>query len=339
MSGNLTLGDLGERRILREIIPKYASGVGDDCASLQGLHEHVVVTTDPVPPPASLLLGKDEDLYWMGWLLVTINASDVAASGARPNAFIAALEMPSNLPLCTFERMLKGIRDSCAANGFAYVGGNLREAAKIGGVGTAIGSSPILPLSRKGAKVGDHLLLIGEGGRFWSDVCRIKRGETVEKYSSPVYSPVSQSRHVYRLHESGLITCAMDTSDGLAPTLEELALANRLAIEIDLAPMISSQSDHTSRPERLWFGWGDWTVVAVVAESRLPAAKEALALLGVASTTIGKFTMGDVRVTLRKGRNTRSLARLESERFAADSWFSQGIDEYRRLLDNFPLPE
>ena len=175
------LGDLGERRILQEIIPQYVSAAGDDCAILNPLEGSLVITTDPVPPPAARLIGGDNDLYWVGWLLVTINASDVAASGAVPQAFVAALEMPATLPLDQLHRLLAGIRDSCAANGFAYVGGNLREAATVGGVGAALGSSKQHPLTRSGASGGDKLIVIGESGRFWADAERLRLGQVVDQ--------------------------------------------------------------------------------------------------------------------------------------------------------------
>jgi thiamine monophosphate kinase len=39
------LGDLGERRILHEIIPKYVSAAGDDCAVLGQHNGTLVITT------------------------------------------------------------------------------------------------------------------------------------------------------------------------------------------------------------------------------------------------------------------------------------------------------
>lgn len=74
-----TLIDLGERRILQTIIPRIVAGAGDDCASIELPMGQLVATTDPVPPPAAASIGKDDDPFWMGWLLVTINASDLAA--------------------------------------------------------------------------------------------------------------------------------------------------------------------------------------------------------------------------------------------------------------------
>lgn len=96
MSG-LRLSDLGERRILSEIIPRFAKGTGDDCSVIPMGGGYLVATMDPVPQPAARVIAGETDPFWIGWLLVTINASDIAASGARPEAFLAAFDMPSRL--------------------------------------------------------------------------------------------------------------------------------------------------------------------------------------------------------------------------------------------------
>lgn len=338
MNGIITLGDLGERRILRDIIPQYVCSAGDDCAIIGSLKGHVVVTTDPVPSPAANVIGGDMDLYWLGWLLVTINASDVAASGAMPRAFVAALELPSKLPVDDLHRLLQGVRDSCLANGLDYVGGNLREAAAVGGVGTAIGTSKRRPLTRRGARLGDQVILIGEGGRFWADVERLRRGIPVSKERSPVFAPISQTRNVHKLHDKGLLVCAMDTSDGLAPTLEEVSRVNSLNLNVRLNSMTMSDTSLCERPERLWMGWGDWSVVAAVRPSKLEAVIEMLHSLRAPHTVIGEFVAGPPGVNLVTGTSNMPLGRLESERFAADSWFSKGVDEYRRMLHALALP-
>jgi len=102
------LGDVGERRLVREVVSRYVEAVGDDCGLMEVGTSWIAVTTDPVPRPAALLIGGDDDLFWVGWLLVTINASDLAASGADPLAFVAAMEAPPTLGIDGLERLLAG---------------------------------------------------------------------------------------------------------------------------------------------------------------------------------------------------------------------------------------
>ncbi|MEL7681417.1 AIR synthase related protein [Citromicrobium bathyomarinum] len=332
-----TLNDLGERRILKDIIPRFVHAAGDDCAIITSKKGRAVVTTDPVPQPAAKVIGGDDDPYWLGWLLVTINASDIAASGASPTAFVAALDLPGEMLVCDLERLLAGIRDSCQANGIEYVGGNLRESQTIAAVGTAIGYCEAEPLGRIGADDRDLLVVIGQPGQFWADALRIRQGESVDKNTSPVFSPVSQTKLMEMLHGHELLKCAMDTSDGLAPTLHELARVNRLSVQIDLPSMrvAADFSDVDERSERLWMGWGDWTVVAAVAQEHLD---EVLMIAGSKCAAIGRFVEGDLGVVLNENGSKLPLGRLESERFAPDSWFQSGIDGYIKLLKELPLP-
>lgn len=335
----MKLGDLGERKILSDIIPRFVRGSGDDCAIIGKLEGSLVITTDPVPSPAARMIGGDDDLFWLGWLLVTINASDIAAAGACPSSFVAALDLPTTLEVSALERLLEGIAASCKANGLTYVGGNLREADKVAAVGTAVGSTSVEPLTRKGARPGDRLVVIGNAGHFWADCERIRMGMTVSKQTSPVFSPVSQARYIWQANEKKLIRCAMDTSDGLAPSLTELSQVNRLGIDIDL-PLIRAASDFPGvdiRSERLWMGWGDWTVVAAVDPQNLEVLTEMLSNLGSVATPIGTFLPGE-KVRLNDGQHSMDMERLESERFAKDSWFAAGIDAYVKLLKDFPLP-
>jgi thiamine-monophosphate kinase len=336
----VTLLDLGERRILREIIPRYVETAGDDCASLLLRSPQLVITTDPVPRPAADVIGHDADPYWVGWLLVTINASDIAASGAYPEGFVAALDLPREYPVRKFERLLQGISDSCEANSLQYAGGNIRESSHISAVGSAVGSCQSAPLTRRGASDGDYVVILGTGGRFWHDALLVRSGKKVDKKKSPLFSPIAQARVMHELHQAKLIKCAMDTSDGLAPTLEELSTVNHLTIEVDVAAMrkASAFGHSVDRPERLWFGWGDWTIVLGVSKASTAPLGKLAQKLGAPVTTIGRFRKGDVGVILIDGERRIRAGRLESERFARDSWFTEGINEYIRRLEGYPLP-
>jgi hypothetical protein len=162
---------------------------GHDCASISMPAGSVIITTDPVPPPGAKMLGGDDSLFWLGWLLVTINASDLAAGGGVPKAFVASLDLPRDMELEDLENLLSGIKSSCVANSIAYVGGNIREADTIRAAGTAIGHCEFPPLTREGAVKDDIVCLFGRPGNFWSDAMRVKAGMPVEKMKSNLFAP------------------------------------------------------------------------------------------------------------------------------------------------------
>jgi thiamine-monophosphate kinase len=334
--------DLGEREILRQIIPRFASGAGDDCASLQILAGHLVVTTDPVPPPAAASIGKDDDPFWMGWLLVTINVSDLAAAGAVPLGFLAAIECESDRTTDLFERLLEGIRASCEAAQIAYVGGNLREAVRLSAVGTAFGvCNSYNPLTRVGARDGDSIISVGQGGAFWRDALRLLAGKDIgSKELSPLFKPHSQIRVMHRFAQKNLINAAMDNSDGLLPTLTELAIKNSLGAVIDLEalsiPGLAAEESIDSA--RCWLGWGDWNVIVSASPTQEEQIMELAKDVGVPIYRIGRFTGEHNGVMLKRGENIGPAPRLESERFAKDSWMLKGINEYVRMLKDVSLP-
>lgn len=334
------LSDFGERRLLGEIIPKYADGTGDDCAVMKAGIGYLVATTDPTPKPAASVIAGDDDPYWMGWLLVTINASDIAASGSKPEIFLAAFDLPREWSVASLERLMSGVKDSCAANSLKYAGGNIREADKVNALGTAIGFCEKEPLNRMGARTGTKVFVFGKSGHFWSDVLRYRSGQVIDKDKSPLFNPVSQVEIIHNLHAHSLLTCAMDTSDGLAPTLEELAAKNSLGIEIDLEKIRKNSQKLTTveRAERLWLGWGDWTVVAGVESESVESLNGIIANEGYTAFEIGEFTSFFEGVVLKDGAREMKMGRLESERFAKDSWFHLGVGAYEKMLREMPLP-
>ena len=145
------LRDLGERRLIDEILrPRYASSTdtfGDDCASLVVPSGHrLIVTTDPCPQPMAELLGF-ADPFFRGWLLATINLSDLAAAGAVPLGLLTSLVLESEMPISSFLRLLDGIDECCRLNGTGVIGGNLKEGKQIDVQATAFGCVPDRPLS------------------------------------------------------------------------------------------------------------------------------------------------------------------------------------------------
>lgn len=140
------LRDIGERRLISEILwARYGrrtpEAFGQDCAFLHQRirpDEILVATTDPCPMPMAWILGFT-DFYYYGWLLGTINLSDVAASGARPLGFLNSLVLPSSVRVRDLIRLLDGLDSVLALSNTKVIGGNLKEDIKVAAHGTAFG--------------------------------------------------------------------------------------------------------------------------------------------------------------------------------------------------------
>ena len=88
----------------------------------------------------------------------------------------------------------------------------------------------------------------------------------------------------------------------------------------------------------MWFGWGDWNVIACIPPDREDDALEVAREVNAVALRIGRITRRHSGVMLCRGDRVIPAPRLESERFAEDSWMLKGIGEYVRMLRSVPLP-
>lgn len=155
-----------------------------------------------------------------------------------------------------------------------------------------------------------------------------------------MFRPHSQSKAVRDLHSNGVIAATIDNSDGLLPTLAQFAAANSACVKIDLDNLSAPEgaADLRIDPARLWLGWGDWNVIGAVRPEMLRIALDLAARGGYAVTAIGELIDGNPSVVLSRNGQSQLVPRLESERFAKDSWFQAGIESYLDSMLKVPLP-
>ena len=346
------LGDLGERNIIDELLrPRYGREVasfGDDCALIDFSPETgggIVVTTDPCPVPAAQKLGFD-DLYYYGWLLATINLSDLAAAGARPIGMLSSLILPSTMHVHAFLRFLDGLDDCCASVDTHVIGGNLKEGPEIQVSGTAIGACDGAPLSRSGAHPGDVVAVVGDLGNFWAGyLCRQRNlgltEDTQDYLLMNVLTPAPKVAVGRALNQVRCLTACMDNSDGLYPSLLGLT-GGTMGVDLDFSEcrfdveVLEVCDELNVDPIRLCLGWGDWQLVVTMAEDKEATAEEVCRLSNSKFNRIGRVTdmAGTFQIVMAGAR--RPIPRLDSQRFAPDSWFTAGLDSYINSMLSTP---
>jgi len=187
----------------------------------------LAITTDSISE--EILTGLYDDPYIIGWMIVTINISDIAAVGALPIGILISEIIPQDFGQEKIRELQKGISDACIMYKTFLLGGDTNEGESLVLTGTAIGiiqNKKIM--SRLGCKSGDILYssgklgdgnayaiskLISETNSFtkYKPLARIKEGRTISKYAS----------------------CCMDTSDGLIATLDQLMRLNNAGFELN----------------------------------------------------------------------------------------------------------
>jgi thiamine-monophosphate kinase len=344
---------MGERRIVRDLLaPRYAArapGFGDDCATvpLRSIAMgQFVMTTDPCPPPMAEHLGF-VDPFYRGWLLATINLSDLAAAGAEPLGLLTSLQLPGSTTVWEFERLLDGIDACCAAQGTMVLGGNLKEAAQLDVSATAVGVCDTPALSRSGARPGDLIVALGDLGAFWAGVLGLQHGFVASDPAEPllrnVLTPSPKIKVAIAARRAGLLTACMDNSDGLYASLRQLGVANSTCMIVEGDGLVFG--DDVSRvarqldadPLRLALGWGDWQLVATCRSECLARLAAAAQHAATGLHVLGHVEEGDGGVDLDAGGSRGALLALDSERFAPESWFMAGLDAYIDILLHGPL--
>ena len=150
-----------------------------------------------------------------------MNISDLAASGARPEALVVTLGAPPDTPLDDVIELYEGIAEAEVP----VVGGDTTRADRLFLSVTALGRSERVP-GRGGARPGDRLVVTGELGaagaafrnkRFVRPPLRVEEGVLLARAA----------------------TAMLDVSDGLAVDAAHLADRSgcRLEVELEHVPL------------------------------------------------------------------------------------------------------
>lgn len=227
--------------IEHQLIGRLAAGLPRSPLQLNAPHESdaelvrlpgtdlvLAVTTDGLAE--EIATGLYTDPWLIGWMLVTVNASDLAAVGAEPLGLLVCETLPPDSDGEWLAALQRGIRDAATAHDLPVLGGDTNTAALPHLTATAVGLVRGQPLTRRGAKPGDLLFAsapLGAGGAF-ALVRLIDRPEAGDASFLPTA----------RLAEGRLLrdyaSACMDTSDGALATMDELMLRNDVGLDVDV---------------------------------------------------------------------------------------------------------
>ena len=238
--------------------------IGDDCAYLADLG--IVITQD------NLIEGVHfkQDLispYQLGWKSAMVNISDVCASGAEPKYLTVGLSLPQNINKDFVEEFYKGMKD--AGSGVKIVGGDITGADKIFVSVAAIGRTSGRRISsRKNAKVGQKIIVAGLHGSSSAGLRLLMNGQKEpEKFIKAHLTPLAQVEFSRGIAENIKEDYAMmDTSDGLADALSQIAEASGVNIEIDFSEILYDKDleRFEDYKDLILFGGEDYGLVASV---------------------------------------------------------------------------
>jgi thiamine-monophosphate kinase len=286
-------------RLRRIATAPEARGLLDDVAVLGGF----VVTHDtiaegvhflPHDPPASV-----------GWKLVTVNLSDLAAKGAAPAGALLSLTLTGDSDW--EEAFVSGIEAACESYGLPLLGGDTIAlppgSARVLGL-TAIGRAGERVPDRAGGTAGDALWLVGTLGDAAAGLALLRDdrnavGPLVDIYRRPI--PQLGAGEALAPHAHAM----MDVSDGLLLDARRMAEASGCAISIDLDALPLSSAFVAERGQgsasRLFAATGgdDYALLAALPPDLDPVTLSLPTRTRI--SRIGSLTAGEVSLSLTSG--------------------------------------
>jgi thiamine-monophosphate kinase len=308
-----TSGDLGERKLITliqshlSVMPGLPVPFGDDVSAVDlGGGRVAVLKTD-------MLIGKTDvprgmSLWQAARKAVVMNVSDFAAKGVEPTALLVSLGLPRDVMRKDVEEIARGLNTGAREYGAYVIGGDTSEASDlvvaISLFGTAKRKQLVL---RSGAKAGDIVAVTGLFGKTAAGLRLLLDGHTASKdlrevLLRSVCMPNARLCEGLALCRSGALSASIDSSDGLAWSLHELARTSGVGFLVDCVPVADevrrfAEFNGVDALELALHGGEEYELVVTVKPKRWADAELAVKTAGGRLLPIGKATR-DMQVLL-----------------------------------------
>ena len=279
-------------------------GIGDDAAVLQlSPDEQLVVTTDTLVE--GVHFPSDTSPFDIGYKLMAVNLSDLAAMGAEPRWASLALTLP-NTNQDWLEQFSAGLFELANKYAVQLIGGDTTQ----GSLTLSLTLHGVVQteqfLSRDGAQVGDAIVVSGHLGDAGLALQKIFSNEDIEP---ELLSRLNKPTPRVELGRSlvGLAHACVDISDGLIADLGHVLTASRsssaLGADLLLEDLPTSDSIKTVTATGDWSlplaAGDDYELCFTITESKL----QQLAAASVQVTRIGTVTdRPGIRCLLENGK-------------------------------------
>lgn len=291
---------------------------GDDAAVI-ATSARTLVTVD------SMSEHVDFELDWargddIGYKLVAINVSDIAAMGGRPTRAVATVQLGEETDVALVERIAAGMSEAAASWQIGVVGGDLGRGVDISLTMTLLGEPTGPPVLRSGAREGDAVCVTGTLGGAHAGLLVLQLGAVeADAVRAEITSgsgadglavlAAAQLRPRPRLSEgqalTPLATAMIDVSDGLAIDLERICRASGVGCDIWSAAVPFHPDLHHAAnavpdlPEPLGcalLGGEDLELLFTVPEDRLGNVESLLDDIGTSISVLGRITEGGMTI-------------------------------------------
>jgi len=289
--------EMGERKLLEHILStlreKSIEGflpVGDDAAAVS-FDGKLVVASDMLVE----YTDKPPRMTWRqaGRKAVVSTISDIAAKGAEPRYILVSLGLRPDMLFIDFQELWRGIVDASDEYSTTILGGDINECSTVVVDVMCIGSGDKL-IPRSGAREGELVGTTGLFGRTGAGLHALLNNiEADREILEAVLNPSARVREGKALAETGAVSSCIDSSDGLAYSLWQLAEMSNVGIVIEKLPAsreaVEYAEQHGLEAERLiLYGGEEYELIFTFNREKEDEVRRTLSKTGCELHVIGE---------------------------------------------------
>lgn len=247
----------GEDPFIEYVAKRFSSkegivGIGDDCAVIPADHgKSWLVTTDAMVEGVHFLKDQipPQDL---GYKIVAVNVSDIAAMGGLPKYGFLSIALPKFTENSWISLVIEGVKEACDKWGIALLGGDTVGSKRDIFLNmTLIGTAEKIKY-RNTAEEGDIICVSGYLGDSGGGLKALQEGIRNEKLIHSHYRPQPSVERGMELAAREDVHAMMDISDGLDCDLKRLLKSSQkgAVIELSKLPISNELSEFSEK-----YGW------------------------------------------------------------------------------------
>lgn len=234
-------------------------------------------------------------------------ASDLAAKGAKPTAAMISLGVPRNITRPYVEGLAHGFAGASREFGVRIVGGDTNESSELIIDCCMVGAAGRRMPTRSGAQPGDVVVVSGMFGLPPAGLAILIRnaksaGAFRKLAVQSVMEPVPRQQFGMTLGK--FFSSSIDSSDGLAISLYELAASSGVDIVVQSIPSARgleefAKENNLDMQELIFHGGEEFQIVATIPKTDLGRAKAEATKSEIELNVIGRAKRGTGKVFVK----------------------------------------
>lgn len=311
-----------DRILDAQVLPPGWIGIGDDAAVTSLTPGLQALTTTDLLVEEVHFRRATTAARELGWKAIAVNVSDIAGMGGVVRWATVSLALPRDVSLEWVKAFYQGVAEFSQSIGLAVVGGDTVGSPGPLMIAVTVVGEAAHPLLRKGAQVGDRVLVTSPIGDSAAGLWCLEHPERAASITESYRQALIRAHVAPRpaLEEGRLLGATnhrlamMDNSDGLARSVLWLAAANRIRIELQEAdlPMTEAMRAVAATAEvapSSWalYGGEDYNLVLTCPPEALADLGELLSSVGSNAICVGTCVAGEPGAFLVSGARTEPL--------------------------------